>query len=68
MEKKATQASSELFQPYRAVGFVCGDIPCHIKTLGKDSFLTVAVGKAWHVYKVSDRPCGAVQPDHGLTD
>jgi U3 small nucleolar RNA-associated protein 21 len=46
-------ASSALFQPYRALGFVCDSVPFHLKKLGSNPaqhFITVAIGKAWQVY------------------
>jgi U3 small nucleolar RNA-associated protein 21 len=46
---------SELFQAYRAIGFVTDGNPFHIKQLGKENFLTVSIGKAWQVYKVGDK-------------
>lgn len=41
---------SQLFQPYRAVGFVTDGTPFHLQRLGNDSFLTLSTGKAWQVF------------------
>lgn len=46
-------ARSELFQPYRALGYVCDDTPMHLKRLGTENFATVSIGSSWQVYNVS---------------
>jgi hypothetical protein len=60
---------SQLFQPFRAVGFVVDDVPIHVKRLvrsalrrapvahvcaqGSENFITVSIGRAWQVFNVS---------------
>ena len=41
---------SLLFQPFRAVGLVCGEARPVLNSLGTENFLTVAVGSSFHVY------------------
>jgi len=48
-----SSSSSLLFQPYRAIGFVCDSTPFHFKRLGQQNFVTLAIGKAWQVFNVS---------------
>eukprot|EP01083_Nonionella_stella_P249991 863824_1 len=43
-------ASSRLFRPYRALGFVCDSTPFSLQKLGSANFVTIPVGKSWHVY------------------
>ena len=45
---------SKIFQPFRAVGVVSGDVPFCLNALGTRSFVTVPVGNAFHVYDCAD--------------
>lgn len=38
-----------LFQPFRALGYISDDVPFAIQRRGKETFVTVSVGKAWQV-------------------
>ena len=38
-----------LFQPFRALGYISDDIPFAVQRRGKETFVTVSVGKAWQV-------------------
>ena len=45
---------SAIFQPFRAVGVVSGDVPFSLNTLGSQKFVTVPVGNSFHVYNCAD--------------
>ena len=45
---------SRIFQPFRAVGVVSGDVPFSLNSLGSEKFVTVPVGNSFHVYNCSD--------------
>jgi U3 small nucleolar RNA-associated protein 21 len=45
---------SRIFQPFRAVGVVSGDVPFSFNSLGSENFVTVPVGNSFHVYNCSD--------------
>jgi U3 small nucleolar RNA-associated protein 21 len=38
-----------LFRPFRALGYITDDVPFAIQRRGKETFVTVSVGKAWQV-------------------
>lgn len=38
-----------LFQPFRALGHISDDVPFAVQRRGKETFVTVSVGKAWQV-------------------
>ena len=39
------------FQPFRAIGFItAGGVPFSVPRLGTETFVTVSVGKTFHVY------------------
>ena len=38
-----------LFRPFRALGHISDDVPFAVQRRGKESFVTVSVGKAWQV-------------------
>ncbi|KAL1914934.1 uncharacterized protein VTP21DRAFT_7850 [Calcarisporiella thermophila] len=42
-----------LYQPFRAVGYVCNEIPFLVQSRGQDYFLTTCVGKSFHIYNCS---------------
>ena len=50
MKEKASQ--SQLFRPYRAVGFVCDHIPFDLQYFGRESFITTSIGHNYHIYNV----------------
>ncbi|GFH06095.1 NFX1-type zinc finger-containing protein 1, partial [Haematococcus lacustris] len=39
-----------LFKPFRALGYITEDAPFAVQRQGKETFVTVSVGKAWQVY------------------
>lgn len=45
---------SQLFSPFRALGFVANHVPLTIQTQGTENLVTTAVGSAFHVYNVSE--------------
>ena len=45
-------ASSQVFCPYRAVGFCCNHVPLATTCRGPDQFVVTAVGKSFHQYRV----------------
>lgn len=38
-----------LFQPFRALGYICNDVPFAVQRRGRETYVTVSVGKAWQV-------------------
>ena len=38
-----------LFRPFRALGYISDDVPFAVQRRGKETFVTVGVGKAWQV-------------------
>ena len=48
----AGTSSSQLFCPFRAVGFVSNHVPLVTTCRGPDNFVLTAVGKSYHQYKV----------------
>ena len=46
-----------IFEPFRAIGYItAGGVPFSVQRLGSETFVTVSVGKAFHVYNVSRHP------------
>ena len=43
---------SQLFCPFRALGFVANHVPLTLQTQGSETLVTTAVGSAFHVYNV----------------
>lgn len=41
-----------LFEPYRAIGYITSSVPFSVQRLGTENFVTVSVGKAFHIYNV----------------
>ena len=48
-------AGSQLFCPFRAVGFFCNHVPLDTQVAGETSHVVTAVGNTFHLYNVSDR-------------
>lgn len=42
-------ASTSLYVPYKAVGYVTGNNPFVINRLGNETFLTTTIGKSFQV-------------------
>ena len=45
--------SAPLFQPFRALGYITDSVPYSVQRLGRESFVTVSVGKSWQVRSIS---------------
>ena len=46
-------SSSQIFCPYRAIGFFSNHVTLVCQSQGPDSVVVTSVGKSFHVYKVS---------------
>ncbi|CAH3028123.1 unnamed protein product [Porites evermanni] len=46
----AAGVGSQLFCPFRAIGFVANHVPLTVQTQGTENLVTTAVGSAFHVY------------------
>lgn len=38
-----------LFQPFRALGYITEDVPFAVQRRGKETYVTVSVGRTWQV-------------------
>ena len=45
----AGYAMQPLFKPFRALGYISDNVPFAVQRRGKETFVTVSVGKAWQV-------------------
>ncbi|XP_012564230.2 WD repeat-containing protein 36 isoform X1 [Hydra vulgaris] len=45
-----TKKESQIFAPYRAVGFVSNHIPLNLEVKGTEHFVTTVVGASFHIY------------------
>ena len=45
--------SMPLFQPFRALGYITDSVPFSVQRLGRETFVTVSVGKSWQVHSAS---------------
>ena len=54
--------SSRILDPYRAIGLVTSDVPFVLNNLGTQSFLTVAIGNAFQVFKCEKLTLSLVSP------
>jgi U3 small nucleolar RNA-associated protein 21 len=61
--------SSNLFVPYKATGLVCDGVQLHLQNLGKESFLTTSIGRAFQVYNTDKLGISIVsrQLDHDIS-
>lgn len=44
-----SKGQQPLFQPFRALGYITDDVPFAVQRRGKETYVTVSVGKAWQV-------------------
>ncbi|GLI63849.1 hypothetical protein VaNZ11_006952 [Volvox africanus] len=51
-----------LFKPFRALGYITDNVPLAVNRLGKETFVTVSVGKAWQVYNCTKLSLSLVGP------
>ncbi|KAI8826544.1 WD40-repeat-containing domain protein [Fimicolochytrium jonesii] len=42
--------ASALYQPFRAIGYVCADVPLNVQARGNVHALTASVGNSFHIY------------------
>ena len=43
-------AAMALFCPFRALGYITAPVPFAVQRRGRETFVTVSVGKAWQCY------------------
>ena len=53
-------AREPLFLPFRALGYITDRLPFAVQRLGRETFVTVSVGKAWQVRLLAEL-CAATQ-------
>lgn len=41
--------SGPLFKPFRALGYITEDVPFAVQRRGKETYITVSVGRTWQV-------------------
>ena len=51
-EEAAYEVGSQLFRPFRAVGFVCGNLPFEVVTQHNENHIITSIGKSIHTYTV----------------
>jgi U3 small nucleolar RNA-associated protein 21 len=62
----ATTGGGPLFKPFRALGYITEDVPFVVQRRGKETYMTVSVGRTWQVRQPACSTCTAVPPDHCL--
>lgn len=50
MAERKIKMESQVFSPFRALGFVSNHIPLCLEARGSDNFVTTVVGSSYHVY------------------
>jgi U3 small nucleolar RNA-associated protein 21 len=50
----AADVESQLFSPFRALGFVTNHVPIAVQAQGIENLIATAVGSSYHVYDVSN--------------
>lgn len=45
----AAEAHGPLFKPFRALGYITEDVPFAVQRRGKETYVTVSVGRTWQV-------------------
>ena len=53
MAKCSNLNGSQIFSPFRALGFISNGIPLALQSLGKEVFVATVVGRSYHLYSVS---------------
>ena len=43
------ESREPLFLPFRALGYITDKVPFAVQRLGRETYVTVSVGKAWQV-------------------
>lgn len=49
----AQHAAGPLFKPFRALGYITDDVAFAVQRRGKETYVTVSVGRTWQVYNTS---------------
>ena len=57
-------AKSALFQPYRTVGVVAGQVQAQLQGLGTENFLCMPIDRSFHVYDCANLRLAAVSAVH----
>ena len=52
--EKTRSKSSQIFCPFRAVGFVSNHVPLDLQVRGPESYVTTVIGNSFHIYDVRD--------------
>eukprot|EP01095_Lingulamoeba_sp_RSL-Kostka_P015880 TRINITY_DN7485_c0_g2_i1.p1 TRINITY_DN7485_c0_g2~~TRINITY_DN7485_c0_g2_i1.p1 ORF type:complete len:348 (+),score=82.04 TRINITY_DN7485_c0_g2_i1:154-1197(+) len=42
--------ASQIFKPYRAMGYICDNVPVQLQYHGTETFLITSIGKSYHMY------------------
>eukprot|EP00879_Flechtneria_rotunda_P017827 GHRR01018686.1.p1 GENE.GHRR01018686.1~~GHRR01018686.1.p1 ORF type:complete len:180 (+),score=43.21 GHRR01018686.1:612-1151(+) len=45
--------SAPLFKPFRALGYITEDVPFAVQRRGKETYVTVSVGRTWQIYNTA---------------
>ncbi|EFJ49064.1 hypothetical protein VOLCADRAFT_59899 [Volvox carteri f. nagariensis] len=51
-----------LFKPFRALGYITDNVPFAVNRKGKETYVTVSVGKAWQIYNCTKLTLSLVGP------
>eukprot|EP01028_Stygiella_incarcerata_P008702 TRINITY_DN387_c0_g1_i1.p1 TRINITY_DN387_c0_g1~~TRINITY_DN387_c0_g1_i1.p1 ORF type:complete len:901 (+),score=214.91 TRINITY_DN387_c0_g1_i1:111-2813(+) len=57
-------SSSQLFEPFRALGFITNEVPFAVESHGTNHFVATSVGKTFHIYNMSKLHLVVVGPPH----
>jgi hypothetical protein len=53
--------SGPLFKPFRALGYITEDVPFAVQRRGKETYITVSVGRTWQVCWLAQTPVTSQQ-------
>jgi U3 small nucleolar RNA-associated protein 21 len=59
-------ATGPLFKPFRALGYITEDVPFAVQRRGKETYVTVSVGRTWQVGLVSLHAAMTRSHSHGF--
>jgi hypothetical protein len=48
-QQQQQQQRGPLFQPFRALGYITEEVPFAVQRRGKETYVTVSVGRTWQV-------------------
>ena len=51
--RNSVRKESQIFAPFRAVGFVSNHVPLNLEIKGIEHIVTTVVGNSFHIYNVS---------------